>query len=767
MKPKLKRTTQLPSEATEPRDCTDATFEVLTKLHWEWIHAPYLHPDCDAHPEESRGSDKKACIVYIQHFTTDGLDFAYYICGAANLTKFLAGTFGMQAYGGSLFGTPIVLHSKEDLLSGSNVFRHEKYGSRVCKHGPQTERLRWRYLFETAKLFWSKTEFNFETLLELRKGRAAAQDNSAEAIADISEDDPMDGEDPGADWEIQSVTSSEAQEVEARMSEKKQAKMKSPEIDEPETDFKHSIIEKRRHIKKHYSSDAKVKMIAIRDNLEALKRRGGSVNDKLAYLTDKVMSKQENSVFFTLTEEQQSLVTSLNDVSNLLEELKERKKELHAEGSVESNGLDDLGSDLEEERKSLLKNIEANDEDALSEGQQAALEQFMEITGQGFEASVSSLAAQNWNAQTAISYWYDTGSTTSEVAGDELAQTIAASTEGKLSDEGPSNSADSSVASGSSNSSWSSINDRPSRYAVAGPSGKRQALDTPEELAASRARLERLIAQSQQSEHTPSSPQHDVEVGERETSPNSEKTKIKIRFKKPFDRVRKSPIARRVGGTALERTRSTEATHHEEYQSFWKEMLRIAQNTPSPSSPTASTLRQETNQVSFIKEGTTTPSQAPSHSPSSLPIPPTPIPPTENPSTETPAAHDTRLRKPYTAPNPTTSTSAAQSSLQDMTLAESLDQAAEGRRDSGVAPALGRGAQQDNDGFEVEGRGKMRGKGGEGMGSSVGMEGRYSEIGGEGDEGGQVGEDECGERLTKMLLKRMYGQGEENGSSER
>lgn len=335
--------------------CTDSTFEILTKLHLEWLHVPYFNPDCDAHPQENRGSDRKACIVYIQHFTTDGLDFAYYICGAANLTKFLAGTFGMQAYGGPLFGTPIVLHSKEDLLSGNNVFRHEKGGSRVCKHGPQTERLRWRYLFETARLVWSKMEFNFETLLELRKGRAAAQDDSAEAIAHVSEDDQMAGEDPGADWEIQSVTSSEAQEVEARMSEKKRGKMKNPEIDEPETDVEHTNNERRREIKMNYSSDTKAQMIAIRDDLEALKRIGGSVDDQIAYLIDEVMSKQENSGYLILTEDQQSLVTGLGDVTNLLEELKERKKELRTDDSVESNDLDDMESDLENEGESLLK----------------------------------------------------------------------------------------------------------------------------------------------------------------------------------------------------------------------------------------------------------------------------------------------------------------------------------------------------------------------------------------------------------------------------
>jgi hypothetical protein len=119
----------------------DGMFEILTNMHWEWCSVPYSNPENDAY---SRG-DGRACIVYIQHFTTDRIDFAYYIQDTENLSSFFAGTFGRPAYAAPLFATPIVICGRERLLSGQHVCRKTPgTESRVCKNGAQTERVRWR-----------------------------------------------------------------------------------------------------------------------------------------------------------------------------------------------------------------------------------------------------------------------------------------------------------------------------------------------------------------------------------------------------------------------------------------------------------------------------------------------------------------------------------------------------------------------------------------------------------------------------------------------
>lgn len=746
---------------TDVDSLIDRNSEIHTKLRWEWYHTPYNHPD-SSYSEKKASFDEQACIVYIREFTTDNLDFAYYIKGLANLGNFLSGTFGMQAYDAEIFATPIVLHDEEELVCGPNIIQvHQQVHNRVCKHGPITEQVRWRYLFETARLVWSRFEFDSEQLQELEreKHRTPSDDYDMEdSIDDSEEQDEARDRNTGVDWEVSSVSSTEAEEIEDETSEKKRGKMKLTELEEPEYG-----IEKTRELEEDLIMIPTITLAeahkeAIRRNLNELKQTG---DDVAAYLTEQIIARQKWDGQIKLTQAQQSVVTGLTDVIRLIADLDQRKNELGLADSTGRGIFAEMEDSLHRERESLIstyqehlhrgmedsevvETIEATDTDSLSDLQQVALMDFMEVTDQSIEASVRTLAENDWDAQDAIANWVDRESLKSGSKDGDFARAVLESSEWLRNNDESSNVTE------LPKSAQSDINSRPFSYAEAGPSNKRQALDTPEELTASRARLEELIFQGQQTRNSvPARPLHDenassktcsfppscidtppfphqeaIRTSETQNSisgvPNSKRT---LRFKQPIYDESPKRTAKQYTETKLSPT-----TVHDQHR-----LEGFGQPGGTSSSTESPNHLQERNPVGYARGDTPMPSQ-PARSldaidtllSSSSIAPPASGPPRD------PAVHPSpigthvtgkRKRQRSESTQPTRSGSTTQPQLltnslannpplqqQYMTVAEALIQAEQERRDSAIDPKLQSIKWQDQESFELDRHGQMRRK---------------------------------------------------------
>lgn len=465
----------MPPSYADIKSCHDHSSELLDKIKWERCLAPYRIPDFESYP----ASQHQATIVYISNFTVDGIAFAYYIQDAAHRRSFLAGTFGMQAYDGPMFATPVVLHTRADLLGGDKVKpmyeTHEK--SRVSKHESKTETLRWRYLYETARLAWSKMVFDTNRWEMLNKGstntgeealdkNAIYSDNEAEAIG-IAE--------PSADLEIRTATSSEVRELEAIPNPTRLGKRSCSGTEESSIDLKTA----RMGIDAN-QDQSKGQDLDLRQDLETILHEGGNIDNIIAYI-----SKRNNEGRGVLKEKQKRLVRSLIEVIELLEDVKGEHAKLRITG-MDRTKLVVVESELRMEREDYIKQLEdgfaqaleteedatadvdeGSDPNALSDEQQEALMQLIGVTGQDPGLSVLLLRANNWNTERAINHWFDAGGTTLSDTRERPLSNIQASSR-----------------------------NRPRHYATPGPSSsKRRALDTEssDDVKADRARLESLI----------------------------------------------------------------------------------------------------------------------------------------------------------------------------------------------------------------------------------------------------------------------------------
>ncbi|KAH7391883.1 hypothetical protein BKA66DRAFT_458691 [Pyrenochaeta sp. MPI-SDFR-AT-0127] len=631
----------------------------------------------------------------------------------------------MQAYNAEIFGAPIVLHGKEELVYGPNVSQvHQQERNRVCKHGSITEQVRWRYLYETARLVWSKFEFDPEQLQELRKRRMKVQrqyDDMGDALDSVQGgDEPKHGS-SGVDWTISSATSSQAQDVEADMSEKKQGKMRLPEVEEPESDIEQTSRASGEAGTSSKTILAEAQREAIRRNLDLLKQTRKDVS------THSIRGSSST----LLTQAQQADIAGLTDVTQLIGDFGPRKKELQVTGLVDHDTSFEIEVQLKDSRENLIGKSRANlhrpveymeaDQstvtDALSNLQQVALMHFMEITDQSIEVSISLLAANGWDAQHAISHWAQIEGFRSESTDDDFALAVLESAQWLPNEDevqgvtGPSSSA------------------KLSNSALAGPSNKRLAFDTPEELAASRARLEELISAEQQTRRT-RSPKPPQIQGESDRSRFSQSLNTNC----PASQSSKAAQMNEARNTVLD-GQSKRCNIKFKYSSIDEASKGIATH-PSGIEP------PEENQVQYARGGTPMPSRP---NPSADAIDPALSSPYKVRPTywqfqgADPHAHPANAQcsgkrkrqlsnsiQPIRA-NPTAQTQFTSSSLaghppkqeEGMTLAEALIIAEQERRDSAIDPALQNVRWQDQESFEVDQQGQMRRKSDKGKVSIV------------------------------------------------
>jgi hypothetical protein len=326
------------------------------------------------------------------------------------------------------------------------------------------------------------------------------------------------------EWEISSVTSTEAHVIEIGISETERSKRKVAEIEEPE-DSAPTFTE----------SQARARIAVIRQSLEMLKQNKGDLSNTLPYIESKTLGMPNELGHFALTEKQRKLTDDLVEVLQLVEDWNEKKTQMLATTPILPNYLVELGIWLESQRceaitkiqDSLEEALEAyllgetigNDDaieaDALSDNEYGAVMMFMESTGQPLATSYQLVRESKWDAERAVNKYLDLGTTRpppDTKIHDSFAKAALPNSEGIINTAGPLSGMLVVDHAHVTRGAETSITKRPTPVAVAGSSGsKRRALnlqvehDETESLYKDRARLERLIGQRRVSPPSPAS----------------------------------------------------------------------------------------------------------------------------------------------------------------------------------------------------------------------------------------------------------------------
>jgi hypothetical protein len=150
----------------------------LDPIDEEFEALPYTNNGFISDPDWKLEPGRCAMVVYIQGFFSNGRDFAYYVIGEPNVTAFLGGIFGMQAYNGPLLATPI-------MFNGYYIAQNH---DRVLWSNSHMERVKWKYLFETARLAWHKLLIDPRKVKYLRAVNARDLRDESAPVADPSAD---------------------------------------------------------------------------------------------------------------------------------------------------------------------------------------------------------------------------------------------------------------------------------------------------------------------------------------------------------------------------------------------------------------------------------------------------------------------------------------------------------------------------------------------------------------------------------------------------
>ena len=117
---------------------------MVDPLDEEFEQLPYKHSDG---PDLAMDGECRATIIVcVTDFFEDGRDFAYYISRQEDIGAFIAGINGMQAYGGPLVATPIFIVDHDQL----------RKSHRLVGKQSSVDLARWKYLYETARIAWSR-----------------------------------------------------------------------------------------------------------------------------------------------------------------------------------------------------------------------------------------------------------------------------------------------------------------------------------------------------------------------------------------------------------------------------------------------------------------------------------------------------------------------------------------------------------------------------------------------------------------------------------
>jgi hypothetical protein len=192
---------------------------------------PFKNTQYDENPESQYDTNNGICYVYISNFFTDRTNLVYYIKGTQNVTRFIGGSFGMQAYDGPMLCT-VNSYQNSYILKFTNVDKIQE--EKVIKDDIPMGRLRWQYLFETGRLAWSKMEFDENKATQVKE--MEVDNEEFEMVEGIRlSDNEMDADsddDEGKGGTSLTESRLVSQSIEPVMSAKKKDKVKALEVKE-------------------------------------------------------------------------------------------------------------------------------------------------------------------------------------------------------------------------------------------------------------------------------------------------------------------------------------------------------------------------------------------------------------------------------------------------------------------------------------------------------------------------------------------------------
>jgi hypothetical protein len=428
--------------------CRDSYREILSAIDNDLEELPYVNKECKDDSDWVLQDNEHASIVYIEDFFTDGRDFAYYIIGRQNVTAFQAGMFGMQAYNGPICATPIMSYDRSILEANKNT----KYGGGLVKrsHG-QMERVKWKYLFETARLAWSKLLISPQKLHIIRSRNARIlQDRTQAARQDHV-------------WEVQSVTSTEARETESGMDTWRHNRL-YPVVKELASPggAPHGHARDGQPVTVPTVKDVgwKVELNRMRSLFEDIKKQDpgtGNAIDHLEEFTrnqygDLGRRQDTDGKWKRWTERFQNAVRNEFDIEQMLElpdiaklpDISPAKAELLGILTQIKKGregtLIDIVNFSRHQRGLPIQEVEILNVEDLDDEHSELLEQLAGITGRSKESALRLLVQNHWDVQDAASAHFDSvdsiqEAVPGEMTEDEIANAILASSEGLPKDE--------------------------------------------------------------------------------------------------------------------------------------------------------------------------------------------------------------------------------------------------------------------------------------------------------------------------------------------
>jgi len=445
--------------------------------------APYRLPEFEIQA-------KRACLVYISSFTDNGIDIAYYI-RQEDVTNFLAGTFGMQAYSGPVLLTPINLYSKETLMQCTETFSEPDEQLRVKKHEPGMEKVRWKYLYETGRLQWAKLVFDpsrWKTLKDRTPGASSGTKREyQEKLAITHREGPY-------KEEFGSIIKTDTRGA-----------LSFGEVEEPGRDRGGSPSEFMEDEEADSLEHIRKSGLHILQLLHSIEKKGGNPDSLLAHL-----SRRDEHANPTGVAELREKIMGLNDVMSLIKDYFNQERENKAAGIEMPNTFEETFQHHFQELDEFLADIKKlmgmpkdprNDSPKIEkEGvavqpcsptltqQHALMLAVMRGTDQSLGVSRRLLEKTDWNVEDAIKSWFDK----SESKDYHSKKSLCGKVSGWV-DETKTFAAAAAAA---------------PQIVRAGPSGIGSRTEyTPEDLAADRARLERLIAL----ENVPQNTQQDLQ----------------------------------------------------------------------------------------------------------------------------------------------------------------------------------------------------------------------------------------------------------------
>jgi hypothetical protein len=110
---------------------SDHKSELRSKLETEWDSVPLVNERLAEDIEGQTDTTSRITLVHVGGFFTDGCDFAYYVKGGHNMSRFLLGTFSGVPYDKPCFATPICVFEVQELLCSE--------GADACMISPSTK----------------------------------------------------------------------------------------------------------------------------------------------------------------------------------------------------------------------------------------------------------------------------------------------------------------------------------------------------------------------------------------------------------------------------------------------------------------------------------------------------------------------------------------------------------------------------------------------------------------------------------------------------